>query len=176
MQERCFFLYVNQPIYMQKALFLFIALIVSCGIVRANDEDSLTNQLLNQLKQMDSVNKAMKYQTGTVKLPNGVAQLNVPKGFKYLNAEQSQYVIHDLWGNPARTDVIGMLFPETGGPYADSNYAFIISYDAMGYVKDEDADKIDYEEMLKNMKSAEKEANMERLKQGYPSIHIVGRS
>jgi uncharacterized membrane-anchored protein len=159
---------------MQKPLFLFIALIVSCGIVRANDDDSLTNQLIQQIKLMDSVNKAMKYQTGTVKLPNGVAQLNVPKGFKYLNAEQSQYVIHDLWGNPARTDVIGMLFPESGGPYADSNYAFIISYDAMGYVKDEDADKIDYEEMLKNMQASEKEANTERLKQGYPSIHIVG--
>ena len=174
MQERCFFVYLKQPIYMQKALFLFIALIVSCGIVRANDDDSLTTQLIQQIKLMDSVNKAMKYQTGTVKLPNGVAQLNVPKGFKYLNAEQSQYVIHDLWGNPARTDVIGMLFPESGGPYADSNYAFIISYDAMGYVKDEDADKINYDEMLKNMQSSEKEANTERLKQGYPSIHIVG--
>src|ERR1044072_171463 len=174
MQERCFFVYLKQPIYMQKALFLFIALIVSCGIVRANDDDSLTTQLIQQIKLMDSVNKAMKYRTGTVKLPSGVAQLNVPKGFKYLNAEQSQYVIHDLWGNPARTDVIGMLFPETGGPYADSNYAFIISYDAMGYVKDEDADKINYDEMLKNMQSSEKEANVERLKQGYPSIHIVG--
>jgi uncharacterized membrane-anchored protein len=159
---------------MQKVLFLFIALIVSCGIVRANDDDSLTNQLLKQIKLMDSVNKSMKYQTGVVKLPNGVAQLNLPAGFKYLNAEQSQYVIHDLWGNPARTDVIGMLFPETGGPYADSNYAFIISYDAMGYVKDEDADKINYDDMLKNMQSSEKEANTERLKQGYPSIHIVG--
>jgi len=159
---------------MQKALFLFIALIVSCGIVRANDEDSLTNQLLKQIKQMDSVNKAMKYQTGLVKLPNGVAQLNVPKGFKYLNAEQSQYVIHDLWGNPSRTDVIGMLFPEQGGPYADSNYAFIISYDAMGYVKDEDADKIDYDEMLKSMQAGEKEANASRKVQGYGSIHIVG--
>jgi uncharacterized membrane-anchored protein len=159
---------------MQKALYLFIALIVSCGIVRANDEDSLTNQLIQQIKLMDSVNKAMKYQTGVVKLSNGVAQLNVPKGFKYLNADQSQYVIHDLWGNPKRPDVIGMLFPEEGGPYADSNYAFIISYDAMGYVKDEDADKIDYDDMLKNMQSAEKEANIERIKQGYPSLHIVG--
>jgi uncharacterized membrane-anchored protein len=159
---------------MQKALFLFIALMVSCGIVRANDEDSLTNQLLQQIKLMDSVNKAMKYQTGMVKLPNGIAQLNVPAGFKYLNADQSQYVIHELWGNPSRPDVIGMLFPESGGPFADSNYAFIISYDDMGYVKDEDADKIDYDEMMKNWHTAEKEANVERLKQGYPSLHIVG--
>src|SRR6478735_2011865 len=166
MQERCFFVYLKQPIYMQKALFLFIALIVSCGMVRANDDDSLTTQLIQQIKLMDSVNKAMKYQTGTVKLPNGVAQLNVPKGFKYLNAEQSQYVIHDLWGNPARTDVIGMLFPEGGGPYADSNYAFIISYDESGHVEDEEADKIDYDKMMKDFHSSEREANIERLKQG----------
>jgi uncharacterized membrane-anchored protein len=159
---------------MQKALFLFIALIVSCGIVRANDDDSLTNKLIQQIKLMDSVNKAMKYQTGTVKLPNGVAQLNVPKGFKYLNADQSQYIIHDLWGNPARTDVIGMLFPEAGGPYADSNYAFIISYDEVGHVEDEEADKINYDEMMKEWHASERQANVERLKQGYPSIHIVG--
>lgn len=159
---------------MQKALFLFIALIVSCGIVRAKDEDSLTNQLLKQLKQYDSVNKAMKYQTGLVKLPNGIAQLNVPKGFKYLNAEQSQFIIHDLWGNPSRPDVIGMLFPENGGPYADSNYAFIISYDESGHVEDEEADKVDYDQMMKDWHEAEKQANVERLKQGYPSLHIVG--
>ncbi|OQP66700.1 DUF2167 domain-containing protein [Niastella populi] len=159
---------------MQKALFLFIALIVSCGIVRAKDEDSLTNQLLKQLKQYDSVNKAMKYQTGLVKLPNGIAQLNVPKGFKYLNAEQSQFIIHDLWGNPARPDVIGMLFPENGGPYADSTYAFIISYDETGHVEDEEANKIDYDEMMKNWHTAEKQTNTERMKQGYPTLHIVG--
>lgn len=159
---------------MQKALFLVIALIVSCGVVRAKDEDSLTNQLLKQLKQYDSVNKAMKYQTGVIKLSNGMAQLNVPKGFKFLNAEQSQFILHDIWGNPARPDVIGMLFPENGGPYADSNYAFVITYKDDGYVKDEDADKINYDEMLKDMQSAEKKANAERAKMGYGSIHIVG--
>lgn len=158
---------------MQKALFLFIALIVSCVITRANDKDSL-NILIKELMLRDSVNKAMKYQTGTVKLPNGVAQLNVPKGFKYLNAEQSQYIVHDLWGNPARTDVIGMLFPEAGGPYADSNYAFIISYDESGHVEDEEAEKIDYDKMMKDFHASEREANIERSKQGYPTIHIVG--
>ncbi|HUP11999.1 MAG TPA: DUF2167 domain-containing protein [Niastella sp.] len=159
---------------MQKPLFLFIALIVSCGIVRANDKDSLTHQLIQQIKLMDSVNKAMKYQTGTVKLPSGVAQLNVPKGFKYLNAEQSQYIIHDLWGNPARTDVLGMLFPEKGGPYADSNYAFIISYDEVGHVEDDEANKIDYDKMMVDFHTSERQANVERLKLGYPSIHVVG--
>jgi uncharacterized membrane-anchored protein len=144
------------------------------GATRANKDDSTVAKLIQQVKLMDSINKAMKYQTGVVKMSNGIAQLNVPAGFKYLNAEQSKYVLTDLWGNPARTDVLGMLFPESGGPFADSSYAFIISYEDVGYVKDEDADKIDYDEMLKNMQKEEVEVNVERKKNGYPPIHVVG--
>jgi uncharacterized membrane-anchored protein len=143
-------------------------------LARANDKDSLTAQLIQEIKLVDSVNKAMKYQTGVVKLSSGVAQLTVPQGFKFLNADQSNYVITELWGNPPRKDVMGMLFPEAGGPFKDSSYAFIISYEDIGYVKDEDADKIDYDDMLKKMQEEEKEVNVERQKQGYETIHIVG--
>jgi uncharacterized membrane-anchored protein len=160
------------PFNMQKALFVILTLLLNITIYA--NEDSTVAQLIQQVKFMDSVNKAMKYQTGVVKTTNGVAQLNVPAGFKYLNAQQSNYVITELWGNPPRTDVMGMLFPESGGPFADTSYAFIISYKAIGYVKDEDADKIDYDDMLKNMQKEEVEVNVERKKNGYPSIHIVG--
>lgn len=174
MGERCLFVVLKPNPTMRKLLLLFITLLVTGGIVRANEEDSLTAQLIQQVKLMDSVNKAMKYQSGVVKFSNGIARLNVPQGFKYLNAEQSQYVLTELWGNPPQPDVIGMLFPTAGGPYADSSYAFVITYNGMGYVKDEDADKIDYDEMLKDIQKEEKEANIERAKQGYHSIHIVG--
>lgn len=123
---------------------------------------------------MDSVNTAMKYETGLVTLPNKIATLKIPAGFKYLNAEQSKYVIHTVWGNPERNDVLGMVFPESGAPFADSSYAYIISYDEMGYVKDEDADEIDYNQMLKDIQEGEAEVNKERATQGYESIHMTG--
>jgi uncharacterized membrane-anchored protein len=159
---------------MQKALIVILTFFLTSGAIYANNDDSTVAKLIQQVNFMDSVNKAMKYQTGIVKMSNGIAQLNVPAGFKYLNADQSNYVITELWGNPARTDVLGMLFPESGGPFADSSYAFIISYEDIGYVKDEDADKIDYDEMLKNMQKEEIDVNVERKKNGYPAIHIVG--
>ena len=159
---------------MQKTLFVILTFLLTSGIIRANNDDSVVARLVQQVKFMDSVNKAMKYQTGVVKMSGNIAQLNVPAGFKYLNAEQSNYVITDLWGNPARTDILGMLFPESGGPFADSSYAFIISFEDIGYVKDEDADKIDYDEMLRNMQKEEVEVNVERKKNGYPAIHVVG--
>jgi len=159
---------------MRKVLLLFIALLITGQLIRANNKDSLTAELKKEILFMDSVNKAMKYQSGVIKFPNGIAQLNIPAGFKYLNAEQSNFILTDVWGNPPRQDVLGMLFPEASGPYGDSSYAFIITYKAIGYVKDEDADKIDYDEMLKDMQKEEKEVNIERKKNGYSTIHIVG--
>lgn len=168
---------------MKKSVFLLLAASFISVISFAKDpgkkkekepEDAASIEILNQIKFIDSVNTAMKYESGVIKFPNGIANLNVPEGFKYLNVEQSNYVITKVWGNPPQTGVLGMLFPANGGPYADSSYAFIITYDEMGYVKDDDADKINYDDMLKEMQKEEIENNKERTAQGYPSIHMVG--
>ena len=50
----------------------------------------------------------------------------------------------------------------------------IISYSDDGYVKDDDAAKIDYDELMKKMKEGTAEVNKERTKQGYPAIQLVG--
>jgi uncharacterized membrane-anchored protein len=116
----------------------------------------------------------MHYEHGLVKLKGDFATLNIPQNFKFLNAEQSQYIIHDLWGNPQRYDILGMIFPENGGPFKDSSFAFIVSFDDMGYVKDHDASDINYDDMLKDFQKDEVETNKERAAAGYPSIHMTG--
>ena len=152
-----------------KKLIVFSLAVLATFTLRAGDEDSLDAR-----KIMDSIDASMRYETGMVKLNNGVAQLNIPQGFKFLNAEQSQYVLSTLWGNPPDNSVLGMIFPENGGALVDSNYAFIITYEEEGHVDDKDAAKLDYDDLLKEIQSGETETNKERQKMGYPSIHIVG--
>jgi hypothetical protein len=41
----------------------------------------------------DSMQAALRYQTGTVKLPDDVGEIKVPEGFRYLDATQSQQVL-----------------------------------------------------------------------------------
>ncbi len=124
----------------------------------------------------DSVNKALIYSTGKIKPEDGHVMLNIPRGFKYLNKQQSKDVLTKVWNNPesATEEVIGMIFPEDADPFSDSSYAFVITYSEIGYVKDEDADKINYDELLKNIQEDEKTENEKRTKAGYPTIHIVG--
>jgi len=151
----------------------FSALLLSLNC-KAGETDSATADLVAQINFIDSVTTAMRYETGNIILQGGMASLKVPAGFKYLNAQQSQFVINKVWGNPPRPDVLGMLFPENGNPYAESSYAFIISFDEVGFVKDEDADEIDYKGMLKEIQESEKDINAERVKEGYDAIHLVG--
>jgi uncharacterized membrane-anchored protein len=163
---------------MKKILLVICLLISSSLFVFAKNDPDSTKLMLEQLKRYelfrDSVNSAMKYETGAIVLKGGMAKLTVPKGFKYLNIQQSQYIIHDVWGNPERDDILGMIFPENGGPLADSSYGFIVSFDDMGYVKDHDAGSIDYKELLEQMNKEEPALNAERKAQGYTSIHMVG--
>jgi len=125
---------------------------------------------------IDSVKTAQHYETGVIHLPGGKAEIKVPAGFKFLNKEQSISVLTKVWGNPPETaeNALGMIFPENDDPFSENSYAFIVKYEDIGYVKDDDAEKIDYDEMLKNMQQEEKENNEARVKAGYSTIHMVG--
>lgn len=159
---------------MKRLLFLFFCLSCSLFLHAKDNKDSVAIILQKYIKLVDSVNKAMKYQTGLVKLKGNVAELKVPPGFKYLNVEQSKYVVEDLWGNLPQDNLEGMLFPADSNPFDDSSYAFIITYKPMGYVKDDDAESIDYDDLMKQMQKDEVEENKRRKEIGATSLHTVG--
>ncbi|WP_167855455.1 DUF2167 domain-containing protein [Hymenobacter fodinae] len=122
---------------------------------------------------VQAVQDSLHYQTGHVALPDGVGEINVPKGFRYLDVAQSTKVLTKLWGNPSGEN-LGMLFPIDRGPLDENNWAFVIQYDQMGYVKDDDADDIDYDDLLKDMQSDLVETNKERAEAGYGAVTLVG--
>lgn len=125
---------------------------------------------------LDNIEKSFTYQTGTIDLGENLAKIQVPAGFRFLNAKQTDFVIYDLWGNPRGKNekLLGMIVPENRKITEAESWAFIIEYDDMGYVKDDDADNINYDDMLKELQESEKAENQERTKMGFPAVHIVG--
>jgi len=158
---------------MKKISFLGLALLMAISSF-AKDKDSLTLVVEKYLALRDSVNNAMHYESGLVKSSDSKIAFDVPKGFKFLNKEQSKYVVETLWGNLPQENLIGMLFPANSGPLDDSSYAFIITSEDMGYVKDDDAEKIDYDDLLKNMQKDELDDNKKRIAQGLKPLYTVG--
>ncbi len=138
-------------------------------------EDAKFNEDLKKLFAMDSIAKTFKYEYGAVQLKNGIASIQVPQGFKYLNEKDAEKVLVDFWGNPRHADMtLGLLLPDSQSIITNDGYVFNIQYEDIGYVKDEDAADNDYDKILKDMQEEIVEASKERVKQGYEPIQLIG--
>ncbi len=117
---------------------------------------------------------SLKFQTGKISLPNGIATLDLPANFRYLSPADSEKLLVEGWGNPPGNETLGMIIPTETSPLSEAGWGVVITYTEDGHIKDEDADKIDYKELLEQMKKESEEANKEREKQGYSAMHLVG--
>ncbi|UYQ91024.1 DUF2167 domain-containing protein [Chitinophaga horti] len=160
----------------RKSLFLALLISLSFGVKAAPPQDTTDVDLEKEQAAYDSINASYKFQTGKLDLSGGQIAINVPAGFKFLDADQSKRVLTDLWGNPASASdgVLGMIFPADAEVLTEKTYAFIITYEETGYVKDGDAAEIDYDEMMKEMKDSDAEVNKARAEMGYGTVNTIG--
>ncbi len=155
--------------YLSIALHCFAIESPSTG----NETDSMSTDASVSL--ISSLEASFQYEQGAIDLYDGLARLEVPAGYKFLNSEQSQYVLTELWGNPPDELTLGMLFPENISPISeDFTYAIEISYVEEGYIDDEDAASLDDEEILAQMQEEIEATNEQRISLGYTAVHLQG--
>jgi uncharacterized membrane-anchored protein len=151
-------------------LFLFTSF---TAFAQNEEYVELPDSLLQMLAQIDSVENSLNYQTGAIVLFGANATLNVPPGFGYLDPAQAKKVLEEYWGNPP-AETLGLLVPEGGGVLQDGSWVFEITYDSIGYVEDKDAEDINYDELLTEMKNDIAEENKMRVSEGYPTVELAG--
>jgi len=117
---------------------------------------------------------SLKFQKGKIDLPQGIATLNLPDSFAYLNPDDTEKVLVSAWGNPPGNKTLGMIFPSGISPVSQGAWGVVITYDEDGHVNDSDADSINYDDLLKEMQEGMQAANEERKKQGYHGLALVG--
>lgn len=144
-----------------------IAMLFCTSSLLAQTEDSI-------VFDMSQLEEKFTYQTGKIEFTNEHAFLNVPKGFKFLDAQQSIYVLTELWGNPPDSSILGMLVPANGKLLDDNSWVFTIQFEEIGYVEDDDADDIDYDDLLEDLQKETLESNPARIQAGYSKIELIG--
>ncbi len=117
---------------------------------------------------------SLNYRQGAIDLPNGIAALDIPENFRYLGPEDAYKILVQAWGNPPGAETLGMIFPAETGPLDENGWGVVITYEEDGHVSDEDADSIDYGELLKEMQAGTAQANEQRRELGYEPVKLVG--
>jgi uncharacterized membrane-anchored protein len=131
------------------------------------DEAAISNKVEKFLS-------GIEYKKGHIEIGKGLATLDIPEAFSFVGPEQAAKILL-LWGNPPDDNPpLGMIFPAGKTARDENTWAVIIEWSEDGYVKDDDAESIDYGKLLKDMKAGVSEASKERVKDGYPSLELVG--
>lgn len=152
-------------------ILLFAGILAATGSVRAQED---TNHLA-RLKELMQLAQSLKYQQGVIDLRGGLATLTVPKEFNFLGPDDAETVLVKLWGNPPSDDKpLGLLIPAGMTPLSTNCWVVTMDYSEDGYVKDDDASKINYDDLLAKMRKGVAASNTERKKEGYPTVELLG--
>ena len=102
----------------------------------------------------------------TAKLES-VAQINVPAGYSFLDGKTTRALMKAS-GEPSSGREQGLLMP------TNEHWSVIFEFDDVGYVKDDEKDKLDADKLLAAIKKGTAQANQERESLGSPPLEIIG--
>lgn len=153
---------------------LITVLFVLCSASVASAQEPTQAEIEEYQRWSSEFISTLEPYRGEVGLDEINALLHIPDDFYYLDAEDARAVLEEAWGNPPDETVLGMIFPSRYTPLDQDSWGVALSYEKSGYVSDDDAASIDYDELLKQMKSDARAENTARVEQGYEPIELIG--
>ncbi len=166
------------PLRLAATALLLLPLGLSAQLIVEDSIDFETEALAAAYQaQRDSLEATLIfYADTTVMLGDGLAELVVPVGYRYLSGKDAATVLVEMWGNPPGNGEgsLGMLFPEKYGPADLAGYGIEITYVEDGYIEDDDAADMDYDDLLEQLQEETDAGNSGREEAGYAPMHLIG--
>ncbi len=156
-----------------KVLLLLVGVLLTGWSILYADEPVPDSAAEPKEMTVEEFVASLTFQQGKIELPGGIATLNLPESFRYLDPADTERVLVQAWGNPSGKGTLGMLVPTDVGVVAQNSWAVVIHYEEDGHVSDDDADSIDYDDLLQSMQEKVAEESKERLAKGYEAIKLV---
>ena len=111
---------------------------------------------------------------GRIDLAGGLATIDVPDGFFFLDAAATERVLTEAWGNPPGDGALGMLLPDGMTPFDPGAWAVTITYEETGHIRDDAAAQLDAGKLLSRMQRDAARETETRKGQGYESFAVLG--
>jgi uncharacterized membrane-anchored protein len=125
-----------------------------------------------QETRLDSLYRSIDWTEGPATTPIGyVAQFEIPSGCRF-TSQQGAKAFMEANENPVAGNEEAVLVCPTRD--AQSGWFVLFSYDPSGYVRDDERTSLDAGRILAALRKGNAEANRERLKRGWDTLHIVG--
>jgi uncharacterized membrane-anchored protein len=104
-----------------------------------------------------------------VDLGSDIAQMELPEGYAFAGPDDARTLLRSMGNRPTGSE-LGLLVPSS----EDQNWFIVFSWQPVGFVKDDEKDKIDADAILKNIQEATEEGNTWRKENNLPALKVIG--
>ncbi len=150
-----------------------IATFFMCGLgihaqeATAEKSEQSADQPTAEEMRMNSIMQSINWVKGEEGTIGNKAKIKIPEGFVYTEAAGTKTLMR-AFGNLVNDQELGFISPESLEWFA------VFEFEESGYVKDDDKDKLDADEMMSQMIKDQKLANAELKKQGMNTMELLG--
>jgi len=95
------------------------------------------------------------------------AEIKVPEGYRFTGQPGASKLM-EFYGNLTNGKELGYLSPE------DYSWFAVFTFSEVGYVKDDEKDKLDADKILEDMRKGQEQANAELSRRGMSPLTILG--
>jgi len=157
-------------------LFLLASLALTLGLAPSSSaqEDATVSgspaqeqQLSPKEQEFTRLMKSIRWTTTGDADIGGMAKIHVPQGYRVAGSDDTQKLM-ELYGNIVSGAELAYISPD------DMSWFALFEFDPVGYVKDDEKDKLNADEILKQLKEGQKAANEQLTQRGQPTLEVLG--
>lgn len=121
-----------------------------------------------ELKKLNAEIEAFGWTRQGVGKIGNLGEIAIPQGYRFTDGKGASRML-EFYGNPPSDRYLGMLATENF-----EEHSIIFEFDDVGYVKDDEKDKLDADGLLETMKEAQEAGNERRKEMGLDELEITG--
>lgn len=130
---------------------------------------SLAIALPAAAQQAEGPKVAWKPGPATLDVGKDLAQLQLPEGFSFAGPEDTRAVLERM-GNRTDGNELALVVPNA----QEEGWFLLFEWRPIGFVKDDDKDRIDADALLKSIREGTEESNEWRKEHNVPALHVTG--
>ncbi len=150
----------------RKLLFGTALLLALASPLRSQDAE-LSPEDAAAKKAYEDFMSSLSWQTEGTGSLGSRAEIAVPEGFRFLGSGDASKLMK-FYGNLSDGSELGFIAPDNLEWFA------VFEFEDIGYVKDDEKDKLDADEILKQLQEGQKAANEELTRLGHSTLTVLG--
>ena len=121
-----------------------------------------------ELKKLNAEIEAFGWTRQGVGKIGNLGEIAIPQGYRFTDGNGASKML-EFYGNPPSDRYLGMLATENF-----EDHSIIFEFDDVGYVKDDEKDQLNADDLLETMQEAQEAGNERRKEMGLDELEITG--